>query len=240
MKANMDEIRLQKYLASAGVASRRKSEELILAGKVSVNGFVITQLGTKVSPGDTVQLGGKTISPTNRLIYIMFHKPEGVITSVSDPHNRPVVTDFVKDVNARLFPVGRLDYDSSGLLILTNDGEFAQSLTHPSRQIPKTYIAKLRGTPEKAGLRAFCNGLIIDGGYKTAPATIKILDKTPTGCTARITIYEGKNRQIRKMCEAIGHTVLSLKRIAIGPLKLGNLPKGKYRNLTKSEMGLFR
>lgn len=234
-----ENIRLQKYLADSGIASRRKCEELITAGKVSVNGQTITALGTKIAPGvDSVALDGKPVLPVNRLVYIMLHKPEGYITSVSDPHNRPVVTDLVRDISARLFPVGRLDYDSSGLLILTNDGHLAQKVTHPSHSIPKTYIARLRGVPDKKGLRDFCEGLIIDHNWKTAPAKIKILDKqNPPGCTARITICEGRNRQVRKMCEAIGCPVLQLKRVAIGSLKLGGLPRGKYRHLSEAEIG---
>jgi len=233
-----EEIRLQKYLADAGVASRRKSEELITAGRISVNDQIITQLGIKISPDkDTVALDGRVIRFTNpKLIYIMLHKPEGFITSVSDPYNRPVVMDLLRDISARLFPVGRLDYDSSGLLLLTNDGKLAQTLTHPRHSIPKTYIARLRGVPDRDGLRAFKEGLIIDDGPKTAAAQIKILDKKPTGCIVRITLREGRNRQIRKMCEAIGCPVLELKRVAMGPLKLGNLPRGKYRRLTAEEV----
>ena len=248
----MENIRLQKYLADAGVASRRKCEELINAGRVSVNGQIITELGVKVSPTDAVTLDGKPIKSKAQLIYIMLHKPEGVITSVSDPHKRPVVLDLVKELldknpGMRLFPVGRLDYDSSGLLLLTNDGNLAQLLTHPSHSIPKTYIARLRGIPSQTALRAFKNGLKIDDGAKTAPAKIKILDKIteknakqPTGCSAQITIHEGRNRQIRKMCEAIGCPVLSLKRVSMGQLKLGTLPRGKYRHLTAVEVNQLK
>ena len=230
-------IRLQKYLADSGVASRRKSEDLIVSGRVSVNGHIMTQLGTKIIPGhDIVALDGKNIRCQSQMVYIILHKPEGVITSVSDPHKRPVVIDFVRDIPARLFPVGRLDYDSSGLLLLTNDGQLAQKLTHPRHLIPKTYIARLRGVPKKEDILAFKNGLRIDDGPKTAPAKMKILDLKPPGCIARITIYEGRNRQIRKMCEAIGCPVLQLKRVSMASLKLGNLPRGKYRHLTKTEL----
>jgi len=228
-------MRLQKYLANAGIASRRKCEELISKGKVSVNGQVVTALGTKVNPDDKICYEGKLVKSNAKLVYIMLHKPEGVITSASDPHNRPIVLDFVKDINARLFPVGRLDYDSSGLLLLTNDGELAQKLTHPRHSIPKTYIAKLGGIPDAAALRAFREGLIIDEGAKTAPAKIKILKKIPPGCNVQITITEGRNRQVRKMCEKIACPVLSLKRVTMGELKLGGLQKGEYRYLTKAE-----
>ena len=234
--------RLQKYLADAGVASRRKAEELITQGKVYVNGKKVTQLGTKVCPqNDVVTINGKVVRAENvKTIYIMLHKPEGVITSASDPHGRPVVTDFVKDVPARLFPVGRLDYDSSGLLLLTNDGNIAQKLTHPKYEIHKTYVAKLKNTPTKESLISFKNGLIIeDDGKKTAPAKIKIIKKAPAnkgGCTVQITITEGRNRQVRKMCAAIGCPVLQLKRIGMGTLKLGGLDRGKYRHLAKDEV----
>ena len=229
-------IRLQKYLADAGIASRRKCEEFIAEGKVTVNGQVLTALGTKVSPDDKICFKGKIVKPKTKPIYIVLHKPEGVITSASDPHNRPIVLDFIKDINVRLFPVGRLDYDSSGLLLLTNDGELAQKLTHPRYSVPKTYIARLQGIPNAAALRAFKEGLIIDEGAKTSPAKIKILKKTPLGCSVQITITEGRNRQVRKMCDKIGCPVLSLKRIAMGNLKLGGLGRGEYRNLTKAEI----
>ena len=236
-----EKIRLQKYLADAGVASRRKSEELITGGRISVNGQITTQLGVKISPDkDTIALDGKIIRSNTKLMYIMLHKPEGVITSVSDPYNRPVVIDLIRDIPARLFPVGRLDYDSSGLLLLTNDGQLAQILTHPRHSIPKTYVARLQGIPKKEGLRAFREGITIDDGPKTAPAQIKILEKKSTGCIVRITISEGRNRQIRKMCEAIGCPVLELKRVSMGPLKLGSLQRGKYRHLTKAEVKQLR
>ncbi|MCL2398721.1 MAG: rRNA pseudouridine synthase [Defluviitaleaceae bacterium] len=232
----MEKIRLQKYLADAGVASRRKSEEIIAAGRVSVNGEVVIQPGTKLCPTqDIVVLDGKVVTNNSKLVYIMIHKPEGVITSVHDPHGRPVVLDFVKDIPLRLFPVGRLDYDSSGLLLLTNDGKLAQILTHPSYSIPKTYIANLKETPNKEKLHLFKKGLIIDG-IKTAPAKIKILNKKGQGCIVSITIYEGRNRQIRKMCDSIKCPVLQLKRVSMGSIKLGNLPRGKYRHLTDFEL----
>lgn len=265
---NDSKIRLQKYLAMAGVASRRKSEEMIAAGRISVNGQTITKLGTKIIPDkDQVAVDGKNIHVKSGkpgksgvtgvmgttgtvgmtgMVYILLHKPEGVITSVSDPQKRPVVMDFVRDIagDTRIFPVGRLDYDSSGLILMTNDGQLTQKLTHPSNLIPKTYIALLRGVPSKSDLLAFKEGLIVDN-QKTAPAKIKIIKKplanktnntNKANCTAQITIHEGKNRQVRKMCEAIGCPVLQLKRVAMGPLKLGNLPRGKARRLTQEEV----
>ena len=237
----MENIRLQKYLADAGVASRRKCEELISAGRVSVNDQLITKLGTKVSTDDIVCVDGKPIEINTKLVYIVLHKPEGVITSVSDPQNRPVVLDLVKDLAGfRLYPVGRLDYDSSGLLLLTNDGKLAQKLTHPSNKVKKTYIAQLKGIPSYGTLQAFKHGLKIDDGPKTAPAKIKVLDKTDSGCSVQIIIHEGRNRQVRKMCQAIGCPVLSLKRVAVGSLKLGSLPRGKYRHLTAVELSQLK
>ena len=233
----MENVRLQKYLANAGVASRRKSEEIIIAGRVSVNGKITAELGTKVSQSDIICIDGKQVKIKAKQVYIMLHKPEGVITSVSDPQGRPVVLDYIKDIEARLFPVGRLDYDSSGLLLLTTDGNLAQKLTHPGYRVPKTYIAHLRGIPSKEGIRAFKEGIKIDEGPKTSAAKIKILDIIDKrSCTVQITIKEGRNRQVRKMCDAVGCPVLSLKRVGMGALKLGSLPKGKYRHLTKEEV----
>ncbi|MCL1988744.1 MAG: rRNA pseudouridine synthase [Firmicutes bacterium] len=235
-KENSAKMRLQKYLANAGVASRRKAEVLIVDGRVSINGEIITELGTTVTATDIVALDGEIIQNNAELVYIMLNKPIGVITSVSDPQNRPVVLDFVKDIPQRIFPVGRLDYDSSGLLLLTNDGDFAQKMGHPSHSVEKIYIATLQGIPTNQALKTFRQGIKIDKTTKTAPAKIKILETTKLTCKVRIIIGEGKNRQIRKMCDKIGHPVLKLKRIAIGKLQLENLPTGKYRKLTNLEV----
>ncbi|MCL2016805.1 MAG: rRNA pseudouridine synthase [Defluviitaleaceae bacterium] len=229
-------MRLQKFLANAGVASRRKAELLIVDGRITVNGETITQLGTTVSPTDTITLDGEIIQNNAELVYIMLNKPIGVITSATDPQNRPVVLDFVRDIPQRIFPVGRLDYDSSGLLLLTNDGTFAQKMVHPSHSVQKVYIATLQGIPTNQALKTFRQGLKIDKGTKTAPAKIKILDTTKLTCVVRIIIGEGKNRQIRKMCDRIGYPVLKLKRIAIGNLQLANLPTGKWRKLSTAEV----
>jgi 23S rRNA pseudouridine2605 synthase len=179
------------------------------------------------------------IKPADKFIYIMLHKPEGVVSTVKDPQNRPVVLDYVKNIQARLFPVGRLDYDTSGLILLTNDGGLAQRLSHPRYEIKKTYIARLRGIPGKKGIEQFKSGLNIDDDKLTAPADISIEKTSPTGCTVRITLREGRNRQVRKMCEAIGCPVLSLKRVSVGGLELGGLHKGEYRHLSKWELDLF-
>lgn len=229
------QVRLQKYLADAGVASRRKSEEFIKRGKVSVNGVVVTELGTKIDDKtDTVTYNGKVVKAETKFVYIMLNKPEGFVTTVKDQFNRPAVTDLVK-VKERVFPVGRLDYDTSGLLILTNDGDLTYKLTHPKHEIEKTYIAKLFGTPDINDINKFKHGVHVDG-RKTLPAKIEIIEKEEKYCYAKIIIKEGRNRQVRKMCEAIKHPVAMLKRVATGDLQLGDLPKGKYRYLTEKEI----
>jgi pseudouridine synthase len=220
--------RLQKILAQAGVSSRRKSEELILAGRVAVNGKIVRELGAKADDADEITVDGKKILREKK-IYLVLHKPAGVVTTAFDPQGRPTVMDFVpRDV--RLFPVGRLDFDTSGLLILTNDGEWANKLSHPSNEVKKTYIATLRGKPSRENLQRFRRGIKIDGRL-TAPAEIKILREENAHTVAEITIREGRNRQVRKMCDAINCPVIALKRVAIGDVKLGDLPVGKWREL---------
>lgn len=231
------EERLQKFLAEAGVASRRKAEELIVAGKVKVNGKIVTELGTKIDPKkDEVFYLDKKISKKEvEMVYILLHKPEGYVTTSKEQFGRPGVMDLVKGIDARIFPVGRLDYDTSGLLLLTNDGDLTYKLTHPKHDVDKTYIAKLYGTPDDMDLQKFRRGVVIDG-RKTKPAKIQIIEKGDRHSTAEIVIHEGRNRQVRKMCEAIKHPVAQLKRVATGELKLGDLPKGKYRHLTAKEV----
>ncbi|WP_307396641.1 pseudouridine synthase [Paenibacillus anaericanus] len=234
--------RLQKILAGAGIASRRKCEELILKGKVEVNGEVVTTLGTKADPAvDVISVEGKTIGAEKKL-YVVFNKPKGVITSASDPQGRKIVTDYLKSIPERLYPVGRLDYDTEGLLLLTNDGEFAHLLTHPKHHVPKTYIATVKGVPHGSALDKLKNGILLEDGI-TAPAEVEYQDIDPEGkfSTISITIHEGKNRQVRRMFEAIQHPVTKLKRISFGELFLGNLKRGLYRYLTKEEIeGLFK
>lgn len=222
-------IRLQKYMADCGIASRRKCEEIILQKRVSVNGKVVDRLGTKINPEkDEVCVDGKIVKPTNKKIYIMLNKPFGVISSVKDEKGRVSVIDLLKDkVKERVFPVGRLDFDTTGLILLTNDGELAYKVTHPKHDIKKTYIALIEGIPTDDDINKFERGLIIDG-KPTAEAEFKILKVFSNRAFVQIKIHEGKNRQIRKMCEAIGHKVLRLKRIAIGGLKLGNLKEGEF------------
>ena len=232
--------RLQKYMARAGVASRRKCEELIRKGCVKINGRIITDMGIKVDPDvDIIQVNGKVIKPTEKKIYILLNKPVGYITSVKDQFNRPTVMDLIGHKTDRLYPVGRLDYDTSGLLILTNDGEITYKLTHPSHEIRKTYIAVLKGVPDEEDLNQFRNGLKIDN-YVTSPAKIEILKSFDNKAIVKIEIHEGKNRQIRKMCKKIGHPVISLKRVAIGNITLKGLKEGQWRYLSDTEIEYLR
>lgn len=229
------EERLQKYMASCGIASRRKCEEYILAGDVMVNGKIVSELGVKVNPEkDKVYYKGKEIKKEAQKVYIMLNKPEGYITSVKDEKGRKTILDIVK-VKERIYPIGRLDYDSSGLLLLTNDGEIYNKIIHPRVKINKKYIALCKGIFTKEELNKFENGIDI-GGYITAGAQIKVLEERKNKTLVEIIIHEGKNRQIRRMCSALGHEVITLKRMSIGEIKLGNLKKGEYRNLTKKEL----
>ena len=228
------EERLQKYLARAGVLSRRKAEEAILAGKVAVNGVVVTALGTKVSSVDEVTYCGKKVQPASAYQYYMLHKPEGYVTTVHDQFGRPCVLDLVPQ-EVRLYPVGRLDYETSGLLLLTNDGDLTYELTHPAHQVEKTYIALVRGIPTESELQRFRQGILLDDRL-TAPAKIRILNKEGNNARLEIKIHEGRNRQVRRMCQAISHPVLQLSRCAIGTLRLGDLPKGSCRLLQPEEI----
>ncbi len=230
-----DRIRLQKYLSMCAVASRRKAEELIAQGKVKVNGKV-AQIGDKVSPRhDTVTVSGKKITAGRKNIYIMLHKPRGFITTMDDEMGRKCVAELVSDVGARVYPVGRLDKDSEGLLLMTNDGEFANFMTHPSKHIPKTYRVTVRPDVTENMLTAFSTGMEIDGRI-TAPADARIIEKQENRVVLEIVLYEGRNRQIRKMCESLGLEVARLKRTSMGSLKLGMLHPGKWRELTEDEV----
>ncbi|PKM81340.1 MAG: pseudouridine synthase [Firmicutes bacterium HGW-Firmicutes-14] len=228
--------RLQKYLAHTGVASRRKCEELILAGRVKINGTVVKELGTKVNPGsDIIEVDGKVFGEKEEKVYILLHKPKGYVTTLRDPQGRPKVVDLLKNVNERVYPVGRLDFETEGLLLLTNDGELTYALTHPKHEIGKTYVALVKGIPDRDKLKRFGKGLRLADGI-TAPAKVKLLKNMGSNARLEITIYEGRNRQIRRMCETIGHPVLELKRVAIGFLELRGLEEGKYRFLKKDEV----
>ena len=235
----MDEIRLQKFMADSGIASRRKCEEIILQGKVQVNGKLITDLGTKINPEkDVVEFENKIINNENKkYVYILLNKPIGYVTTAKDQFGRDTVLDLVK-VKERIVPVGRLDMYTSGALILTNDGDFVNKVTHPSHEINKTYNVTVRGIVTDENVKALENGVIIDENYKTKPAIVKILkiDKEKKISRIQITIHEGKNRQIRKMCKAIDKNVLALHRAKIGELTVKNIPIGKWKFLNKNEM----
>ncbi|WP_409301459.1 23S rRNA pseudouridine(2605) synthase RluB [Peribacillus sp. SCS-155] len=232
--------RLQKVIAHSGIASRRKAEELIAEGKVKVNGKVVKELGTKVGPSDKVEVNEIPLDKEIP-VYFLLYKPRGVISAVSDDKNRKVVTDFFPEVKERIYPVGRLDYDTSGLLILTNDGEFANSLMHPKHEVDKVYVAKVKGIPMREGLRKLEKGIMLEDG-KTAPARTKLLsvDKSKQTAIVEITIHEGRNRQVRRMFEAIGHPVIKLKRERYGFLNLHGLSAGEARELTPHEVKMLR
>lgn len=231
----MEMIRLQKYIADCGIASRRKAEELIKQGSVKVNGSVVKEMGIKVSDNDQVEVNGRLIKPESKKVYIMLNKPSGYVTTVKDQFQRPTVIELLKGVNERVFPVGRLDYETTGLLILTNDGDFTFKMTHPSHEIAKTYLATISGIPSKEEISSFERGLKIEE-YTTSPAKLRIVRARDRVCDVEVTIHEGRNRQVRKMCDAIGHPVLSLKRISLGSLKLGDLPEGSWRELSADEV----
>lgn len=229
-------MRLQKYMAKCGVASRRKSENIILEGRVKVNGKTITELGIKVDPDkDVVILDNKIIRMEKNNVYIIINKPEGYVTTVSDQFNRPTVIDLIRSIDERIYPVGRLDYDTSGLLILTNDGNLTYKLTHPKHEINKEYIAKIKGIPNNKSLNEFRNGLKIED-YVTSKANIEIIETYRQNSQVKIIIHEGKNRQVRKMCEKIGHPVIKLKRVAIGDLNIDKMKTGEWRFLTSKEV----
>ncbi|MCQ2461374.1 MAG: rRNA pseudouridine synthase [Clostridia bacterium] len=234
-----NKIRLQKYMAESGIASRRKSEELIAAGKVKVNGKVAS-IGDKVDPNkDKVEVAGQKVQKETELRYIMLNKPRGFITTMSDEMDRKCVAELVSDIPVRVYPVGRLDKDSEGLLLLTNDGEFANNMTHPSRHVPKTYRVTVRPGINEDILSNLMTGIMIDGKM-TLPADVRVLSQEPNRVVLEIVICEGRNRQIRKMCEDQGLEVARLKRVAIGPVKLGMLKQGDWRDLTPQELKSLR
>ncbi|GAG64502.1 unnamed protein product [marine sediment metagenome] len=231
--------RLQKYLAGVGVDSRRKCEELILQGQVRVNDTVVTKLGTKIDPQkDTVEVKGKLIKYKEKkhYCYILLNKPKGYLTSLSDPFGRPIVLDLLKDIKERVYPVGRLDFNSEGLLILTNDGELTHALTHPTKEVEKVYIVKVKGIPSSEKLKILSKGVTLKGNYKISPCNIYLLKITNGNAILKIKIREGKKRQIRKMGEYIGHFVLKLRRTQFGPISLKGVKPGEYRYLNKEEI----
>lgn len=230
-----NKVRLQKYLSECGVASRRKAEDLIAAGKVKVNGKPAS-IGDKIDPkNDTVVVAGKKVRKSKKNTYIMLHKPRGFITTLSDEMGRKCVAQLIEDVGTRVYPVGRLDRDSEGLLLLTDDGEFANSLTHPTHHVPKTYRVTVRPTITEEQITALTTGIEIDGRM-TMPSEVRVIEKKEGRVVLEIIIYEGRNRQIRKMCDALGLEVARLKRTQIGSVKLGMLKQGDWRNLTDEEV----
>ena len=234
-------MRINKYIASCGVCSRRAADELITSGKVKVNNKVVTVLGTEIDEyNDTVIVDGKKIALQTRNIYIMFHKPKGCVCTLKDDKGRKTVMDYLTEFpDKRIFPVGRLDYDTEGLLILTNDGDFANHLTQPLGEVPKTYVAKVNASIPESDLARLRNGIVLDG-VKLRRCKIKFLDEEEGKARYEVTIYEGKNRQIHRMFESIGKEVEFLKRIKIGELKLGGLGRGAYRYLTDKEVAALK
>lgn len=235
LKMTDEKIRLQKYLSECGIASRRKSESLIEEGRVKVNGLR-AQIGDKVDPRrDTVSVNGRKVVKAQAMRYLMLHKPRGFITTMSDEMNRKCVAELVQDCGARVYPVGRLDRESEGLLLLTNDGAFANAMMHPKRHVPKTYRVTVRPGVTEEQITQMTTGLMLEGRM-TAPADVHIITKEEGRVVLEIILYEGRNRQIRKMCEQLGLEVARLKRTAVGSVKLGMLPQGKWRELTQDEV----
>ncbi|MDD4564055.1 MAG: pseudouridine synthase [Eubacteriales bacterium] len=228
-------MRLNKYIAQSGIASRRKADELTLQGKVSVNGTVMKEPGYDIVKGDVVEVNGQIVKPDSRKAYIMLNKPKGFITSVNDERNRPTVMELVSDVDERLYPIGRLDFNTSGMLLMTNDGDLAYKLAHPRNQIYKTYRARVSGQISAEKQSKLRNGVDI-GGFVTSKAIVDVIKQTERSAIVEIKIFEGKNRQVRKMFAVVGNKVLDLERIAIGELYLGHLKQGHYRKLTQKEI----
>jgi 23S rRNA pseudouridine2605 synthase len=224
--------RLQKILSRAGVASRRASEQLMLTGRVTVNGVTVRELGTKADPArDDIRVDGRRVKPVERLRYVLLNKPRGYVSTRSDPQKRPTVIDLIGDAREYLYPVGRLDYDSDGLILLTNDGDLAARLTHPRYGVSRTYDVRVLGVPDERDVARLRRGILVDG-RRTEPA-----DVNPLGPGHLVfTIREGRNRQVRKMCEAIGHPVTHLTRVAIGPIRDPRLKTGQWRELTAAEV----
>lgn len=228
-------IRLQKYMSENGIASRRKSEEMIAAGKVKVNGR-IASLGDKVDPiRDKIVVSGKRVVRNKTKMYIMLHKPRGYVTTMSDELGRKCVSELVEDAGVRLFPVGRLDRNSEGLLLMTNDGAFSNLLTHPSRHVAKVYRVTVREQVKEEHLTKLTEGIMLDG-TKTLPCEVHVIERGENRTVLHVVLYEGRNRQIRRMCEAVGLTVIRLKRTEIAGVRLGMLPQGKWRELNEKEM----
>jgi len=239
-------VRLQKYLSEAGVSSRRGAEEIIREGRVRVNGKPVTELGARVDPArDAVTLDGKRIRP-KPYKYVILHKPPGVVSTREDPRGRPKVVDLVPDLGVRLYPVGRLDFDASGVMLLTNDGDVAAVMTHPSYHTPRTYLVKVKGRPGEKDLERLRTGVKLDDGKKTLPARVEPVkvrrgQRTPASNTwLKFTIKEGRHRQLKRMCRAVRHPALKIERVRMGPIKLGDLPVGGWRYASREEIRALR
>lgn len=231
--------RLQKILSQAGIASRREAESLITAGRVAVNGAVVDQLGAKADPSkDVITFDGKPVKPASRKLYVLLYKPSGYMTTMKDPEGRPIVTDLLKGVGERVFPVGRLDYNTEGLLLLTNDGAWANSLAHPRHEVEKEYLVRVQGEVSPAQVGHLSSGVELEEA-RTAPCTVRIVQESEKNSWLSITIHEGRYRQVRRMCEAVGLSVVRLKRVRYGFLELEDLKPGEYRLLTPREAKLL-
>lgn len=232
-------MRINKYIAQSGLTSRRKADDLIRNGNVTVNNMVLKELGYDVKEGDIVEVNGRRIDSKEEKVYILLNKPLGYITTVEDDKGRPTVMELVADVDARLFPVGRLDYNTSGMLLMTNDGDFAYKVSHPKHEMTKTYRARVAGMLSDLKCSKLRRGVDI-GGFVTSRSQVKIVKDMPRSTIVDITIHEGKNRQVRKMFAAVGNEVQELKRIAIGDIKIGRLAEGHYRKLTREEVAYLK
>ena len=232
--------RLQKLIAAAGIASRRHAEDLITSGKVTINGKVITELGTKADPAkDHIKVNGKLINPLlsgQQKVYVLLNKPRGYLSSVSDPEGRPLVTELLPPSLGRLYPVGRLDFNTEGLLLLTNDGDFTNFITAARNRVEKVYEAKVKGVPPESAIERLRRGVVLDDGTRTAPARIKLLDETDTNSWFEISLHQGRNQQIRRMFDLIGHSVVKLRRVRIGFLVDEKLKTGYWRLLSDLEV----
>jgi 23S rRNA pseudouridine2605 synthase len=234
------EVRLQKLIAGTGIASRRKAEEMIAAGRVMVNGAIVRELGTKVDAAkDHVKVDGRHIRSVQPYVYVLLHKPRNVMSTLHDPEGRPTVKDFLPGVSVRVFPVGRLDFDSEGLMLLTNNGDLAQALLHPKYHVPKTYLVKVKGVLNDEDIKALEAGVQLDDGM-TAPAQVKKVRKAESNSWVEVTIHEGRTHQVKRMLETVGHPVLKLVRIRMGSLTLGHMAPGEYRFLTDHEANTLR
>lgn len=234
------DVRLQKVIADSGLASRRKAEEFIVQGRVTVNGQVVCELGTKVNPAkDHVKVDGRHLKPVPPQTFVMLNKPKNIVSTMSDPSGRSTIADLLPGVHVRVFPVGRLDFDSEGLMLLTNDGDLAQLLLHPRHHVPKTYLIKVKGMLAPEHIDALEKGVMLDDG-RTGPAVVKKVGKATENSWLEITIFEGRKHQVKRMLDAVNHPVLKLKRVKFGPLVLGDLPTGHYRYLTDREANAVR